>query len=169
MVVGKEIFGGSGFNILNPALTARAFLFFAYPSDLSGDRIWIAADTAPDAVSGATWLARLSLIGPEALQETFHPAGGAGISAWDAFIGLLPGSMGETSVLACLFGALVLVATGIGSLRDHAGGGGRDLRSGRPPEPDRFGYQSVFRDAVLVALPCWAGGPSAPCSWPPSR
>lgn len=117
VVVGKEIFGGSGFNILNPALTGRAFLFFAYPADLSGDRIWIAADTAPDAVSGATWLARLSLTGPEALTGTLHPAGGAGISPWDAFLGFLPGSMGETSVLACLFGALVLVGTGIGSAR----------------------------------------------------
>ena len=117
VVVGKEIFGGSGFNILNPALTARAFLFFAYPADLTGDRIWVAADTAPDAVSGATWLARLSLNGPAALAETFHPAGGAGITAWDAFVGLIPGSMGETSVLACLFGAVVLALTGIGSLR----------------------------------------------------
>ena len=117
VVVGKEIFGGSGFNILNPALTARAFLFFAYPADLTGDRTWIAADTAPDAVSGATWLARLSLNGPESLAETFHPAGGAGITAWDAFVGLIPGSMGETSVLACLFGAVVLALTGIGSLR----------------------------------------------------
>ena len=117
VVVGKEIFGGSGFNILNPALTARAFLFFAYPADLTGDRIWVAADTAPDAVSGATWLARLSLNGPESLAETFHPAGGAGVTPWDAFLGFLPGSMGETSVLACLFGAAVLALTGIGSLR----------------------------------------------------
>ena len=117
VVIGKEIFGGSGFNILNPALTARAFLFFSYPADLSGDRIWIAADTAPDAVSGATWLARLSLRGPEALTETFHPAGGAGITPWDAFVGLMPGSMGETSVVACFLGAAVLVFTGIGSLR----------------------------------------------------
>ncbi len=117
VVVGKEIFGGSGFNILNPALTARAFLFFAYPAQLSGDRIWIAADTAPDAVSGATWLARLSLAGEETLGSTFHPAGGPGITPWDAFLGFLPGSMGETSVLACLFGAAVLAITGIGSLR----------------------------------------------------
>ncbi len=117
VVVGKEIFGGSGFNILNPALTARAFLFFAYPAQLSGDRVWIAADTAPDAVSGATWLARLSLQGDEALGAALHPAGGAGITPWDAFLGFLPGSMGETSVLACLFGAAVLALTGIGSLR----------------------------------------------------
>ncbi len=117
VVVGKEIFGGSGYNILNPALTARAFLFFAYPAQLSGDRVWIAADTAPDAVSGATWLARLSLRGNEALGAAFHPAGDAGLTPGDAFLGFMPGSMGETSVLACLFGAAVLVVTGIGSLR----------------------------------------------------
>lgn len=117
VVLGKEVFGGSGYNILNPALTARAFLFFSYPADLSGDRVWIAADTAPDAVSGATWLARLSLVGPEALLERLHPAAAGGVTPWDAFIGLIPGSMGETSVLACLLGAVVLVATGIGSLR----------------------------------------------------
>ena len=118
VVIGKEIFGGSGFNILNPALTARAFVFFAYPADLTGDRIWIAADTAPDAVSGATWLARMSLTGPEAIGPALHPgAADAGLSAWDAFIGLIPGSMGETSVAACLFGAVVLVLTGVGSLR----------------------------------------------------
>lgn len=117
VVVGKEIFGGSGFNILNPALTARAFLFFAYPAHMSGDRVWIAADTAPDAVSGATWLARLALEGEAVLGAPFHPAGGAGVTAWDAFWGFLPGSMGETSVAACLLGAVILAATGIGSLR----------------------------------------------------
>ncbi len=117
VVIGKEIFGGSGFNILNPALTARAFLFFAYPAHMSGDRVWIAADTTPDAVSGATWLARLALDGPEAFDAPFHPTGDAGITAWDAFWGFLPGSMGETSVAACLLGAFVLVVTGIGSLR----------------------------------------------------
>ena len=79
--------------------------------------MWIAADTAPDAVSGATWLARLSLEGEETFGAAFHPAGAAGITPWDAFLGLMPGSMGETSVIACLFGAAVLVLTGIGSLR----------------------------------------------------
>lgn len=117
VVIGKEIFGGSGFNILNPALTARAFLFFAYPAYMSGDRVWIAADTTPDAVSGATWLARLGLEGGAVLSAPFHPAGSAGVTAWDAFWGFLPGSMGETSVAACLLGAVILVATGIGSLR----------------------------------------------------
>ena len=109
VVVGKEIFGGTGMNVLNPALTARAFLFFAYPAELSGDAVWIAAGTAPDGVSGATALARATEGGLAGVTETLDP--------WQAFIGLMPGSMGETSVLACLAGAVVLIATGIGSWR----------------------------------------------------
>ena len=109
VVVGKEIFGGTGMNVLNPALTARAFLFFAYPAELSGDAVWIAAGTAPDGVSGATALARATEGGLVGITETLDP--------WQAFIGLMPGSMGETSVLACLAGAVVLIATGIGSWR----------------------------------------------------
>jgi len=109
VVFGKEIFGGTGFNVLNPALTARAFLFFAYPAELSGDRVWIAARTSADGVSGATWLARAAEQGSAA----FHP----GLAWRDAFLGFMPGSMGETSALACLLGALVLIATGIGSWR----------------------------------------------------
>ena len=109
VVVGKEIFGGTGMNVLNPALTARAFLFFAYPAELSGDAVWIAAGTAPDGVSGATALARAAEGGLAGATETLEP--------WQAFIGLMPGSMGETSVLACLAGAVVLLATGIGSWR----------------------------------------------------
>ena len=109
VVVGKEIFGGTGMNVLNPALTARAFLFFAYPADMSGDAVWIAAGTAPDGVSGATALARATEAGLNGVTEVLDP--------WRAFIGLMPGSMGETSVLACLAGAVVLVATGIGSWR----------------------------------------------------
>jgi Na+-transporting NADH:ubiquinone oxidoreductase subunit B len=109
VVFGKEIFGGTGFNVLNPALTARAFLFFAYPAELSGDRVWIAARTSADGVSGATWLARAAEQG----AAVFEPA-----LAWrDAFLGLMPGSMGETSALACLAGAVLLIATGIGSWR----------------------------------------------------
>jgi Na+-transporting NADH:ubiquinone oxidoreductase subunit B len=109
VVLGKEIFGGTGFNVLNPALTARAFLFFAYPAQISGDQVWIAAQTSADAASGATWLARFALEGPSAV--------GAEASWWDAFVGLVPGSMGETSALACLAGAALLVLTGIGSWR----------------------------------------------------
>lgn len=109
VVVGKEIFGGTGYNILNPALVARAFVFFAYPAQLSGDKVWIAAQTSTDGVSGATWLASASLEGQAAVD--------AGITWWQAFIGLIPGSMGETSALACLAGAFLLVITGIGSWR----------------------------------------------------
>jgi len=108
-VVGKEVFGGTGMNILNPALTARAFLFFAYPAQMSGDNVWVAAQTSPDGVSGATWLARAAVDGEPALTE--------GVAWRDAFLGLVPGSMGETSALACLIGAAVLIITGIGSWR----------------------------------------------------
>ena len=110
VVIGKEIFGGTGMNILNPALTARAFLFFAYPAQMSGDEVWIAADTSSDAVSGATWLAQAAVQGPAALA-----AGNA--SWWDAFVGFIPGSMGETSALGCLLGAGLLIVTGVGSGR----------------------------------------------------
>ena len=110
VIIGKEIFGGTGMNIFNPALMSRAFLFFAYPAQISGDQVWIAADTTVDGSSGATWLAEAALTGPEALA-------GGNVSWMQAFLGLVPGSMGETSTLACLIGALVLVATGIGSWR----------------------------------------------------
>ena len=109
VVVGKEIFGGTGMNVLNPALTARAFLFFAYPAEISGDAVWVAANTTTDGVSGATALARATEGGLTGVTELLDP--------WQAFIGVLPGSVGETSVLACLAGAVVLVATGIGSWR----------------------------------------------------
>jgi len=109
VVLGKEIFGGTGMNVLNPALTARAFVFFSYPAQMSGDNIWIAAQTSADGVSGATWLAEAMLEGQQAIT--------AGVTWWDAFVGLVPGSMGETSALACVAGAAVLVLTGIGSWR----------------------------------------------------
>ena len=105
VVIGKEIFGGTGKNFLNPALTGRAFLFFAYPAQISGDRVWVAVD----GYSGATALARAA--------EGGMPAVNAGMTWLDAFIGRIPGSMGETSALACLIGAAVLLITGIGSWR----------------------------------------------------
>ncbi len=113
VIVGKEIFGGTGMNILNPALTARAFLFFAYPAEISGDNVWVAAQTSPDGYSGATWLARSAESGKAVLEQS---------ASWmDAFIGLVPGSMGETSALGCLIGAAVLIACGVGSWRIMAG------------------------------------------------
>ncbi|WP_020675876.1 NADH:ubiquinone reductase (Na(+)-transporting) subunit B [Geopsychrobacter electrodiphilus] len=105
VVIGKEIFGGTGKNFLNPALTGRAFLFFAYPAQISGNSVW----TAVDGFSGATPLSRAAEGGVHAVT--------AATSWFDAFIGLIPGSMGETSALACLFGAAVLIFTGIGSWR----------------------------------------------------
>lgn len=109
VIIGKEVFGGTGMNVLNVALTARAFLFFAYPAEISGDQCWIAAEMV-DGGSGATWLG-LAAAG-EAIPETL---------ASDAFWGFIPGSMGETSAFACLLGAAVLIATGIGSWRTMAG------------------------------------------------
>lgn len=103
VVVGKEIFGGTGMNFLNPALVARAFLFFAYPAQLSGD-VWIAA-VMPDGLSGATWLASLA-------EGSGHLAG---YTFQDALIGLIPGSMGETSALACAIGAAILLFTRVGA------------------------------------------------------
>ncbi len=105
VVIGKEIFGGTGKNFLNPALTGRAFLFFAYPAQISGDKVW----TALDGISRATPLSHAAEGGVQAV---------ASVTSWfDAFFGLIPGSMGETSTLACLFGAAVLVLSGIGSWR----------------------------------------------------
>jgi Na+-transporting NADH:ubiquinone oxidoreductase subunit B len=103
-------------NVLNPALTARAFLFFAYPAEISGDKPWIAADLVNvDGFSGATWLARATAEG----SQTLGPIGGA--QWWDAFIGIIPGSMGETSALLCLIGAAILIVTRIGSWRTMVG------------------------------------------------
>ncbi len=120
VVVGKEIFGGTGYNVLNPALTARVFLFFAYPAQISGDAVWIAARTSADGYSGATALGDIAV--HEAESGSGAPLDGlaaiAGDVSWmQAFLGDIPGSMGETSTLACLIGAAILIATGIGSWR----------------------------------------------------
>ncbi|WP_303721526.1 NADH:ubiquinone reductase (Na(+)-transporting) subunit B [Malonomonas rubra] len=105
VVIGKEIFGGTGKNFLNPALAGRAFLFFAYPAQISGNSVW----TAVDGFSGATALSRAYEGGMQSVAST--------ISWFDAFLGSIPGSMGETSTLGCLIGAAILIATGIGSWR----------------------------------------------------
>lgn len=123
VVVGKEIFGGTGKNFMNPALTGRAFLYFAHPGFMSGewnrvgDGVWLAAGQA-DGVSGATVLTAManSPVGTSPVDST-----PLGYSWWDCFIGVIPGSMGETSTLACLLGAGILIATGIGSWRIMVG------------------------------------------------
>jgi Na+-transporting NADH:ubiquinone oxidoreductase subunit B len=109
VIIGKEIFGGTGMNILNPALTARAFLFFSYPGWMTGDKVWIEGLTKGgglDAFSGATPLAVAKLEGISHMP-----------SAMDMFLGTIPGSVGETSVVAILIGAFILLVTGVGSWR----------------------------------------------------
>jgi Na+-transporting NADH:ubiquinone oxidoreductase subunit B len=122
VVIGKEVFGGTGMNVLNPALTARAFVFFAYPGKISGDKVWTAIDTAKDKVvdsfSGATPLLVASGTEPggSAVQSIQNVTYGD-FSLWNMFVGLIPGSIGETSALAILVGGLILVITGVGSWR----------------------------------------------------
>jgi Na+-transporting NADH:ubiquinone oxidoreductase subunit B len=112
LIFGKEVFGGTGMNFLNPALVARAFLFFAYPAAMSGETPWIAADLAGvDSYTGATLLA----------QAAESSSALAGYDWWDAFYGFIPGSMGETSALACLIGCAVLLWTKVGSGRTMVG------------------------------------------------
>ncbi len=111
VIFAKEVFGGTGMNFLNPALTGRAFLFFAYPAQISGN-VWVAADfSGVDALSGATWLAEAA-VSSDALNQ---------VPFMDAFLGLIPGSMGETSTALCLLGAILLVVTGVGSYRNMLG------------------------------------------------
>jgi Na+-transporting NADH:ubiquinone oxidoreductase subunit B len=109
IVIGKEIFGGTGKNFLNPALTGRAFLYFAYPVQMSGDAVWVAVD----GYTGATPLSVVASSGMDALQQQW--------SWWDAFLGSIPGSIGETSTLAILIGMLLLLATRIASWRIISG------------------------------------------------
>lgn len=116
VVIGKEIFGGTGFNVLNPALTARAFLYFAYPGQISGDRVWA---SGPDGWSGATPLGIGAVAhGHESLIESLNHAG---YTLKSMIVGLEPGSIGETSVIACAIGALVLILSGVGSWRIMVG------------------------------------------------
>ncbi len=105
VVVGKEVFGGTGKNFLNPALTGRAFLYFAYPAQISGDSVWVAID----GYSSATPLGLVAQEGMIGLQQTY--------SWWDAFVGNIPGSIGETSTLMIMIGGLFLIAQGIASWR----------------------------------------------------
>ena len=115
VVIAKELFGGTGMNFVNPALAARAFLFFAYPAEISGDKVWTAVPdgAAVDGFSGATLLAQMrGMAGPFAEQ---------GFSWWNAFVGWEPGSMGETSALACAIGAVIILVTKVGSWRTMAG------------------------------------------------
>ena len=141
VVFGKEVFGGTGMNILNPALVARAFLFFAYPKQLSGDKAWVNTDlpdgyTADkagavmnemgqavgqiDATAGATQLSRFNAsigVAKEQGLDAGREALANAHSVWDSFVGIVPGSIGETSVIAILMGAALLLLTRVASWR----------------------------------------------------
>ena len=113
VVIGKEVFGGTGRNFVNPALCGRAFLFFAYPASISGTNCWVPVD----GFSGATPLAQWAEGGLSALKDT----AGNTINWMDAFIGNIPGSIGEGSTLMILVGALIILTTGVASLRIMVG------------------------------------------------
>ncbi|MDL2265978.1 NADH:ubiquinone reductase (Na(+)-transporting) subunit B [Parabacteroides sp. OttesenSCG-928-G21] len=124
VVFAKEVFGGTGYNIFNVALVTRAFLFFAYPAAMSGDQVFVRTDSTfgigggqvVDAFSGATPLGQVS-IATNDMVGSFHMVDTLGnpLTNWDMFLGLIPGSIGETSVLAILLGAVILLVTGIAS------------------------------------------------------
>ncbi len=124
VIFAKEVFGGTGYNVFNVALVTRAFLFFAYPAAMSGDQVFVrTSDTfglgvgqVVDGFSGATPLGQIAIAGKEMIGN-FHVVDVLGnqISTWDYFVGLIPGSIGETSVIAILIGAVILLVTGIAS------------------------------------------------------
>jgi Na+-transporting NADH:ubiquinone oxidoreductase subunit B len=121
VVFAKEVFGGTGFNIWNVALVARAFLFFAYPSKMSGEQVFVRTDstfgmgggTVVDAFTGATPLGQINSGGVAEVSNII----GEPLSYWDMFLGLIPGSIGETSTLCILLGAIILLITGIANWR----------------------------------------------------
>lgn len=122
VVFAKEVFGGTGYNVLNVALVTRAFLFFAYPAQMSGDKVYVASGTPfgygtalPDGFSGATPLGQLATQTGADIQLT--GIDGSVIDSWQAFLGLIPGSFGETSTLCILLGGILLLATGMASWR----------------------------------------------------
>ena len=114
VLFGKEVFGGTGMNFLNPALLCRAFLFFAYPSKMSGSSVWISLKNGESLIDSATGATPLSFASEE--LDAMNNAGVQyGMSAWDIFAGIIPGSVGETSVIAILIGAVILLWTGVAS------------------------------------------------------
>ncbi len=127
VIIGKEIFGGTGMNILNVALTARAFLFFAYPTSMSGDKVWMSGlgDAGKiDGFSGATALGDLASFMTDKPTVAGNEVTGSALEAFnssysmmDSMVGAIPGSIGETSFIAIMIGAAILLFTGVGSLR----------------------------------------------------
>ena len=123
IVVGKEIFGGTGFNILNPALTARCFLYFAYPAQITGDTVWAKVADPANVIQGYTGATPLVVSRTaEAGTRAVDVLQNAGYTLKSMALGLEPGSIGETSAIAILIGAVILVLTGVGAWRIIAGG-----------------------------------------------
>ena len=114
VLFGKEVFGGTGMNFLNPALLCRAFLFFAYPSKMSGSSVWVSLKGGENLIDGATGATPLAFA-TDGLEAMNNAGVQYGMSAWDMFAGLVPGSVGETSVIAILIGAVILLWTGVAS------------------------------------------------------
>ena len=138
VLIGKEVFGGTGMNIWNPALIARAFLFFSYPSKMSGDEVWVSVgknDVLVDGFSGATPLAQAT-------------SGDLSYSFMDMFIGLIPGSVGETSAIAILLGAIILIWTGVASWKIMVSGVIGALAVG-------FLGNAFAPEGSYLALPAW--------------
>lgn len=138
IIVGKEVFGGTGMNVFNPALVTRAFLFFAYPASISGDSVWTSfGSKVVDTYTGATPLAVASIKTGTPVVEALAEKG---YGLWDLFLGLIPGSIGETSTLMILLGALFLIVNGVANWRIML---------------------SVFAGGIVMALVLNAFAPSA--------
>jgi len=151
VVIGKEVFGGTGMNILNVALTARAFLFFAYPADISGDKVWISgvSNQVVNGYTGETALAQFAKAGGEVAAMGGQSFASQADFLWSGFIGLVPGSVGETSTLAILIGAAILMLTGIGSWRIMASVTLGGLAMGYLLN----GFSGIFPDNAYLAIP----------------
>jgi Na+-transporting NADH:ubiquinone oxidoreductase subunit B len=185
VILAKEVFGGTGMNIFNPAMMARAFLFFAYAAQMSGDRVWVAGNGTRDLIDGYSGPTALSIAAnaklegnhfvDEGMQLFASPVDAlsqAGYSWWDLFVGLVPGSAGETSALGALIGALIMIWLGVASWRTMVSGviglvvmsllmmataGGMDGIGGLPPHyhlvAGGFAFGLVFMATDPVSSP----------------
>jgi len=143
VIVAKEVFGGTGRNFLNVALSARAFLYFAYAGQISGDKVW----TAVDGFSGATALGQMAVAQGNAvasLTSVQYPWGQESITLTNAFLGTIQGSIGETSTLLCIVGAAILIATGIGSWKIMAAVVGGVVATSMALNALDFGTNAMF-------------------------
>lgn len=153
VIIGKEVFGGTGMNIVNPALLARAFLFFAYPSKMSGDKVWVSrlsgGEGIIDGYSGATPLGQALEKGADIVDPI-----GNNLSTFDYFMGWIPGSIGETSALMILIGAVILLYTGVASwkiiLSAFVGGTVMGLILNAFPSETNLAMSIPFYDHLLL-------------------